>query len=190
MKKNFFLINKSDSRVKIINQRKFFCTNFPEGKEFSIRSKINYSQINLQKELEKLNKEIDLDLILNKLNYFTDFNGYLIFCDFIGSIYESDKKKQMFGMFFFNIKNYINDLSSYDIAFFKLNSIYDIDTFIFISKFFFEDNNKVFYNNINTNVFLHNLSFVNIDKNSPINYFKFKNLNEFIEHLEKLKIKK
>ena len=69
----------------IKNQKKFYCGKIELKEQIFIKSKSKkeLSKIDLQKEIEKLDKRINLNLFLSNLEYLKKFKGFIVFfvCD-------------------------------------------------------------------------------------------------------------
>jgi len=181
------LWKKNLNLIKI--QKKFYCNNL-YGNEIYIKSKLNkeLKKIDLQKEIEKFNKEIDLNILIEDLEYYRNFKGFIIVFDFMASAEKFLEKELTLGIMFFNSES-IKLNSSDNIYFYRIYTEIEFNTIIFILKLFFIDDDEIniienseyyfyatFYNSI--------MSYFDVDKEGSINFLKFENLKEFIIFLE------
>jgi hypothetical protein len=86
-------------------QKKFYCNeNKILKKQIKIKSKSKkkLSKINLQKEIEKLNKKIDLNTIMTFMEFFKDFKGFIVLYKFEVNVKNSNEKELVLGIAFFN----------------------------------------------------------------------------------------
>jgi hypothetical protein len=122
----------------IKNQKKFYCDNKTVEILIKSKSKKKLSKINLQKEMEKLDKEINLDIIIEYIEYFKNFKGFIILFEFNASINRFEERGDMLGIAFFN-----QSLIDFDMAMFRLFHKVDFETIKFVLNLFFIEDKSI-----------------------------------------------
>ena len=174
--------------VKI--QKKFYCK-----KEIWIKSKSKeeLEKIDLQKEIEKLNIKPDINFILDHIEYFKEFNGFVIIFGFTVLYKKDNKKKNILGIFFYNYDNFsIFNIDKVFLMYLLYNNDV-INNTILALNLYFEDYkrkkknliNKKTWINIFDNFFFRIINRIpDFDKNISIKFLKFKNLNDILDFLK------
>ena len=202
----FFIFNNIDKSFKsnvYLSQKKFYCDKIELKEQIFIKSKSKkeLSKIDLQKEVEKLDKEIDLNIVIESMEYLKNFKGFIILFNHTVSLEKDGEKKNLLGITFFN---FINIEISKQVNYFPTMSIWklytdeDYDTIIFILNLFFVDWKKIdeaIYDkwkesfNIQFNKIMDENYFnVYLDKNIPVEFYKFSNLKDLINFIESVNI--
>jgi hypothetical protein len=129
--KNSILLSQKNISL---SQKKFYCEKVDLKEQIFVKSKSKkkLSKINLQKEIEKLDKKINLNLFLEHIEYFKNFKGYIVLFECNASIERFEERENILGLAFFN-----QSLLYYDMVIFRLYNEADFETIKFILKLFF-----------------------------------------------------
>jgi hypothetical protein len=129
---SFFLYNIN------ITQKKFYCEKVDLKEQIFVKSKQKkeLSKISLPKEIEKLDKEMNLGLMANCVDDFRKFKGYIVLFECNISIRRFKEKENILGMAFFNY--FLIDKVNTKII--KLYYDHEINTIILLLELFLEEN--------------------------------------------------
>jgi uncharacterized protein (DUF927 family) len=100
--KNSILLSRQNISF---SQKKFYCNKKVIEILIKSKSKKELSKIDLQKEIEKLDNKIDLDIVIEYMESFKNFKGFVILFNHVASEEKNGEKKVLLGLAFFN---YIN----------------------------------------------------------------------------------
>jgi hypothetical protein len=128
----FFLYNIN------ISQKKFYCSKLDLKEQVFVKSKLKteLSKISLPKEIEKLDKEMNIGLMADCIDDFKKFKGFIVLFECNISIRRFKEKENILGMVFFNY--FLIDKVNTKII--KLYYDHEINTISLLLKLFLEEN--------------------------------------------------
>jgi len=177
---------------KNISQKKFYCDN-KEQIFIKSKEKKELSKVSIPKEMEKLDKEMNIGLMADCIDDLKKFKGFIVLFECNMSIRRFKEKEDILGMVFFNYFK----IDKVNTKIIKLYYDHEINTISLLLKLFVEENiedknkwleweehfNKIFYLDKKNH-----FSELIVDKNTAIKFHKFRNLNELINYLDNIKL--